>query len=254
MEGGVTRNITNTPWQERSVSFSPDGRSLVYAAEKDTSWDVYTISIVREEEPYFYVSTVLKQESLVATGAEEFQPEYSPDGKGEVHNLTLSGYGDFGPKWTMDGKMMIWGSDRLSARAQGGYSVNWDVYGMFFSQAAFDRFNLTKEEFALLKEQEEEKVEEIKIDWNNLTERKHKLTIHTSRATDWILSLIKLRVTGKPWGCPSPVQAHLSGGRDRSTGRWYSASRWGDGEPWTGNSVRITRWSRILKYLWNRMS
>ncbi len=284
VEGGITRRITNTPWQERSVSFSPDGRSLVYAAEKDTSWDVYTISLTREEEPYFYVSTVLKKEKLIATGAEEFQPEYSPDGKevayledrvklkvinlenkqtrlilpgelnysyadgdqyyqwspdgkwflvtyipsdrmfvdevglvssdgkGKIHNLTLSGYGDFGPKWTMDGKMMIWGSDRLGARAQGDYSVNWDVYGMFFSQEAFDRFNLTKEEFALLKEQEEEKekeekkskddedddedededdeekVEEIKIDWTNLTERKRKLTIHTSRAADWILS------------------------------------------------------------------
>ena len=292
VEGGITRRITNTSWQERSVSFSPDGRSLVYSAEKDTSWDVYTISITREEEPYFYVSTVLKQETLIATGAEEFQPEYSPDGKevaylqdrvklkvinleskqtrlilpgelnysyadgdqyfqwspdgkwflvayvpsdrmfvdevglvssdgkGKIHNLTLSGYGDMGPKWTMDGKMMIWGSDRLGARAQGDYSVNWDVYGMFFSQEAFDRFNLTKEEFALLKEQEEEKekeekkskddeksgkkdkngededededdeekVEEVKIDWNNLTERKRKLTIHTSRAADWILS------------------------------------------------------------------
>jgi tricorn protease len=290
VEGGVTRRITNTPWQERSVSFSPDGRSLVYAAEKDTSWDVYTISIAREEEPYFYVSTVLKQESLIATGAEEFQPEYSPDGKevayledrvtlkvinleskqkrmimpanlnysyadgdqyyqwspdgkwflvtyvpsdrmfvdevglvssdgkGEIHNLTLSGYSDFGPKWAMDGKMMIWGSDRQGARAQGGYSVNGDVYGMFFSQEAFDRFNLTKEEFALIKEQEEEKekeekkskeddkpgkkgnkdtdkeeddedkIEEIKIDWNNLTERKRRLTTHTSSAADWILS------------------------------------------------------------------
>jgi C-terminal processing protease CtpA/Prc len=37
-------------------------------------------------------------------------------------------------------------------------------------------------------EEDEEKVEEIKIDWNNLTERKRKLTIHTSMATDWILS------------------------------------------------------------------
>jgi C-terminal processing protease CtpA/Prc len=117
--------------------------------------------------------------------------------------------------------MMIWGSDNKGARAQGGGAVSWDVYGMFFSKEAFDRFNLTKEEFALLKEQEEEKkkeekedkdgkkdskkgkkdkngdkeeeddekkVEEIKIDWDNLTERKRKLTIHTSRASDWILS------------------------------------------------------------------
>lgn len=297
VEGGVTRRITNTPWQERSVSFSPDGRSLVYAAEKDTSWDVYTISLVREEEPYFYVSTLLKEEVVVATGAEEFQPEFSPDGKeiayledrktlkvfnlesklsrmilppnlnysyadgdqyytwspdskwflvgyipsdrmfvrevglvsadgkGEVQNLTLSGYNDWGPKWVMDGKMMIWGSDNKGARAQGGGSVDRDVYGMFFTQEAFDRFNLTKEEFALLEEQEkekkkeekkaeeatddkaskkdkkgkeeeeesdgkddEDKVEEVKIDSDNLTERKQRLTIHTSRAIDWVLS------------------------------------------------------------------
>lgn len=293
VEGGVTRRITNTPWQERSVSFSPDGRSLVYAAEKDTSWDVYTISLVRDEEPYFYASTVLKEEPVVATGAEEFQPEFSPDGKevsyledrktlkvmnlaskqsrmimppdvnysyadgdqyytwspdgkwflvqyvpsdrmfvrevglvssdgkGEIHNLTLSGYSDYGPKWAMDGKMMVWGSDLKGARSQGGGSVSGDVYGMFFTQEAFDRFNLSKEEFALLEEmekekeeekakeetdekstkkekkdkngdtegkEEEDKVEDLEIDWKNLTERKKRLTIHTSRANDWVLS------------------------------------------------------------------
>ncbi len=41
IEGGVTKRITNTPWQERSVRFTPDGRSLVYAVERDSSWDVY---------------------------------------------------------------------------------------------------------------------------------------------------------------------------------------------------------------------
>ena len=35
----------------------------------------------RAEEPYFYASTVLKTESVVATEAEEFQPAFSPDGK-----------------------------------------------------------------------------------------------------------------------------------------------------------------------------
>ncbi|MCK7468591.1 MAG: hypothetical protein MZU91_11130 [Desulfosudis oleivorans] len=36
---------------------------------------------MRKEEPYFYASTVLKEEPVVATAAEEFQPEFSPDGK-----------------------------------------------------------------------------------------------------------------------------------------------------------------------------
>ncbi len=63
MEGGITKRITNTPWQERSVGFSPDGRSLVYAAERDGSWNVYTTTISRQEEPYFFASTVLDGEA-----------------------------------------------------------------------------------------------------------------------------------------------------------------------------------------------
>ncbi|HET9131381.1 MAG TPA: peptidase S41, partial [Terriglobia bacterium] len=281
MEGGITKRITNTPWQERSVSFSPDGRTLVYAAEKDSNWDVYTTTIVRKEEPYFYASTVLKEEPVVATPAEEFQPSFSPDGKeiaylenrvvlkvinlktketrtitpaknnysyadgdqyytwspdgkwflvqfgyperiftpevglvssdgkGEIHDLTMSGYDNYSPKWVMDGKMMIWVSDRLGMRAQGGYLSSGDVYGMFFTKAAFDRFNLNKEEFALLKEQEEKQKKEadekkkdekkkekaekdtlprVEVDWENLTERKARLTTYTSNISDAVLS------------------------------------------------------------------
>jgi Tol biopolymer transport system component/C-terminal processing protease CtpA/Prc len=81
VEGGLAKRITDTPGQERSVSFGPDGRTLVYAAERDNNWNVYTASIVRKEEPYFFASTVLKEEPVVATAAEEFQPEFSPDGK-----------------------------------------------------------------------------------------------------------------------------------------------------------------------------
>ncbi len=284
MEGGITKRITNTPWQERSVRFSPDGRSLVYAAEKDSNWDVYRTSIVRKEEPYFYASTVLKEEPVIATKAEEYQPEYSPDGKEvaylenrvtlkvinlatketrtilpadknysyadgdqyyqwspdgkwflvqfgypervftpeiglissdgkeELHNLTLSGYDNVSPKWVLDGKMMIWGSDRQGTRQQGGDLFSGDVFGMFFTKAAFDRFKLSKEDFALVKEQEEKAKKEadekakgekkgkeaaaaadtakkdVVIDWTNLTERKAKLTTHTSPANDWVLS------------------------------------------------------------------
>ena len=66
IDGRIVKRITNTPWQERSVSFSPDGRSLVYAAERDNNWNVYTVSITRKQEPYFYASTVLKEEPAVA--------------------------------------------------------------------------------------------------------------------------------------------------------------------------------------------
>lgn len=290
IDGGMTKRITNTPWQERSVSFSPDGRSLVYAAEKDNNWNVYKTDIVRKEEPYFYAATILKEEPVIATAAEEFQPAYSPDGKevaylenrvvlkvinlaskevrtimtadknysyadgdqyytwspdgkwflvqyglperlqtpevglvssdgkGQITDLTLSGYDDYSPKWSADGKMMIWGSDKYGTRSQGGNLSSGDVMALFFTKEAFDRFNLSKEEYALLKDQEgktdkdKEKKEadskakggkkgkeeakpqtdtsgvKVVIDWDNLTDRKARLTINTSQAGDWILS------------------------------------------------------------------
>ena len=81
VEGGLTKRITNTPQQERNVNFSPDGRTIYYSTERANSWDIYKASIERKEEPYFYVSTVVKEEPVIATDAEEFQPELSPDGK-----------------------------------------------------------------------------------------------------------------------------------------------------------------------------
>lgn len=76
-----TKRITCTPGQERSVSFSPDGKKLLYASERDGSWNIYQTSIVSPDEANFSLSTLLNEEALVATDAETFQPLYSPDGK-----------------------------------------------------------------------------------------------------------------------------------------------------------------------------
>jgi tricorn protease len=81
VDGKLTKRITNTPEQERSVSFSPDGRTLLYASERNNSWNVYQTKIVRSEEKYFALATLLKESPVIATDAEEFQPAYSPDGK-----------------------------------------------------------------------------------------------------------------------------------------------------------------------------
>jgi len=81
VEHGTTRRITDTPGQERSVSFSPDGKSLLYAGERDGSWNVYRTDRIDPEESAFYNATALKESAVVATGAEEFQPAFSPDGK-----------------------------------------------------------------------------------------------------------------------------------------------------------------------------
>lgn len=232
VEGGQTKRITNTPQQERMVQWSPDGRSLVYAAERNNSWDIYKASISRKEEPYFYASTVVNEEALIATAAEEYQPKFSPDGKelayvadrnilkvynlankqtrtllpegrnysyadgdwdfnwspdgkwiitddgegnwftgnaalikadgtGEIQHPLKSGFGQGNPKWAMEGKVMTWVSakeGRKSLALQGSREV--DIYAGFFDQELYDRFKLSKEDFALLKEKEEKEKQE----------------------------------------------------------------------------------------------
>ena len=81
VEGSTTKRITNTPGQERSVSFSPDGRSLLYSAERGNKWKVFQTEISRKEEPYFYASTLLKETAVLDNSNENYLPQYSPDGK-----------------------------------------------------------------------------------------------------------------------------------------------------------------------------
>ena len=75
----TTRQVTATPEQERNVHFSPDGRSLVYAAERNGSWNIY-ITELDERELYFFSATAFHERELVATDDDEFQPRWSPDG------------------------------------------------------------------------------------------------------------------------------------------------------------------------------
>jgi Tol biopolymer transport system component/C-terminal processing protease CtpA/Prc len=271
VEGGQTKRITNTPQQERMVQWSPDGKSLVYAAERNNNWDIYQVSVTRKDEPYFYTSTVLKEEPLIHTAAEEFQPRYSPDGKEigyienrnilKVYNLaskqtrTLlpighnhsysdgdwdfqwspdnnwiiaddqrgyffttnaalikadgsqkitypinSGFGEAANKWAMEGKLMTWVSDREGRKSvanQGSREV--DVYAVFFDQDQYDRFKLSKEEFALLKEKEDkekkadsakktEKKTPLQLNLENLDNRRVRLTINSSSLSDYVLN------------------------------------------------------------------
>lgn len=274
VDGSLTKRITNTPQQERFVQFAPDGKSIVYASERDGRWQIYQTKKVREkEEPFFFASTLLKEEALVSNDHDNYLPQLSPDGKklayvearktlkvldlatkstvtlmtpdeffhmqdgdkyftwspdskwllaeyrptlanGEVvlldatgkkplENLTQSGYGDSRPKWVNGGKQMIWFSNRdgLKGFATSGGSQN-DVFAMFFTKEAFDKFRMSKEDYDLMKEVEkagkngeekkdekkgDKKVEDVQIDWDDLRERKSKLTIHSSSLGDAVI-------------------------------------------------------------------
>lgn len=284
---GTTRRITNTPEQERNVSFSPDGRSILYATERNGSWDLYTTSLTRKEEKYFFNATVLKEEALLTTPAEEFQPAYSPDGKevayleerttlkvlnlatkqtrtvvpadknysyadgdqwyewspdskwfvvnflnenqwiGQVGivkatgaepiiDLTRSGYGGGAPHWAMDGKAIVYISDRDGMKNHASWGSQGDAYVIFLTQEAYDKFKLSKEEAALAKEDQEKKedeeeggdaakkdkkkddkkkeedkskkVELLKFDLDGVTERRMRLTPNSSSLSGAVLS------------------------------------------------------------------
>jgi Tol biopolymer transport system component len=79
-EHGTTRRITNTPEQERSVSFSPDGRSLIYASERGGSWKLYRTDLTDKDEPNFFNASALKETPVLESDKETFQPHFSPDG------------------------------------------------------------------------------------------------------------------------------------------------------------------------------
>ena len=81
IEYKTTKQITDTPEQERSISISPDGRSIVYASERDGMWQIYQTSIVKDSEKEFTYATELKEECLTNNKQVSFQPMYSPDGK-----------------------------------------------------------------------------------------------------------------------------------------------------------------------------
>lgn len=81
IEYNTTRQITDTPQQERDIQFSPDGRSLVYSGERDGFWQIYQSSIVDKDEKSFTYATKIKEERLTNSKKTSFQPQYSPDGK-----------------------------------------------------------------------------------------------------------------------------------------------------------------------------
>lgn len=286
VEYKTTRQITNTPQQERDINFSPDGRSIVYASERNGLWQIYQASLSKKDEKQFAYATDIKEEKLTNSDITSFQPQYSPDGKEvaflenrtairvlnlkskevrtvmdgkyeysysdgdqwyqwspdskwiltnyigtggwnnkdvalvnasgneEIHNLTESGYTDANAKWVLDGKAMIWESDRAGFRSHGSWGAESDVYIMFFDLDAYDRFRMSKEELALLedaekknkdedkekadnkkdkkketkKDDEKKEVKPLVFDLENNRDRVLRLTVNSSRLGDAILT------------------------------------------------------------------
>ena len=80
VEYATTKRITDTPGQERNISFSADGRTLVYDSERDGKWQLFTTTIKNPDEKSFTYATDLVEEPLYSCATAAQQPVYSPDG------------------------------------------------------------------------------------------------------------------------------------------------------------------------------
>ncbi len=121
-------------------------------------------------------------------------------------NLTRSGFNDGSPTWVLGGKAMLWRSNRDGLRSMamsGGDQA--DAYAMFFTRESWDRFRLSDLEYALLKDSESaakksgdgkdskdskdaKAPEPVALELDGVWDRKARLTIHSSRMGDALLS------------------------------------------------------------------
>lgn len=283
----TTKRITDTPQQERNLSFAPDGRSLVYASERNGVWQIFQAKIKNEKEKNFTYCSEIEEEQLTKTNITSQYPAYSPDGKEvafyedratlriinlkskevrtvldgkynysysdgdiwfewspdskwlmcsyignggwnntdiavvkadgkEVHNITNSGYSDSNGKWVLDGKAILFESDRAGYRSHGSWGAEYDAYLMFLDLEAYDRFRMSKEELELAeanKDEKEKKADEkeekkkenkkkkeektgkievdkvkpLELDFENCRDRVVRLTVNSSNMGDAII-------------------------------------------------------------------
>ncbi|HMP30499.1 MAG TPA: peptidase S41, partial [Saprospiraceae bacterium] len=81
IDGQMTKRITNTSSQERFLSFDNGGKAIYYAREVNNKWGIFKSTIVRNDEPFFFASTIIKEEPVLVNDNENYMPKISPDGK-----------------------------------------------------------------------------------------------------------------------------------------------------------------------------
>lgn len=193
---------------KETITLLPEGRNFSYSdGDWDFAWSPDGEHILCDDgEGNWFSSNV----ALLKAG----------DGNSILHPLP-SGYGQGNVKWAMEGKAMTWvnaKNGRRSHALQGAREV--DIYIGFFDQAAYDRFSLSKEEFALVEEKEkkdkeekekkdkEEKentltkkksnvdeepenkdsVKKVSLTLDQFNERTRRITINSSSISDYVLN------------------------------------------------------------------
>ncbi|MBO9565778.1 MAG: PD40 domain-containing protein [Niastella sp.] len=112
-------------------------------------------------------------------------------GKGQLMNLTQSGYTDQHPTWMMDGKMIMWYSDRQGLHSYANSSTRQqDVYAMFPNTADRESFREDKPAVADTSKNTNRKgdTDWTSVDWLHLRDRKERLTAQAGLLSDALVS------------------------------------------------------------------
>ncbi|MEM1402734.1 MAG: S41 family peptidase [Pseudomonadota bacterium] len=96
LDFGTTQRITATPSVEADLTFSPDGRSLIYTAERFEQWSIFESSLTDEEDGFSRATRISEKRLIdapVVDGAAVAvtQPLVSPDGSQLAY---LSGFSE----------------------------------------------------------------------------------------------------------------------------------------------------------------
>lgn len=71
---------------------------------------------------------------------------------GEFISVTNTGYFDSNPHFTPDGSAIVFESERYGMRNHASWGSEYDVMMVFLTQEAYDKFALSEEDYALMKE------------------------------------------------------------------------------------------------------
>ena len=221
--------LTNSMATSQMPKYSPDGKMVAFFENRG---DLRVIDVKSKD-----ILTVLEGKNNYSYSDGDLWFEWSPDskwlmssymggggwnsndialvdasGKKAPVNLSNSGYTDTGGRWVLDGKAILFASDRAGYRSHGSWGAEYDAYLMFLDLDAYDHFRMTKEEAEIAdkndkdkkkeeekkekdekkkKDDEEVKVEKVKpleFDIENCRDRIVRLTNNSSRLSDAVLS------------------------------------------------------------------